>query len=268
MFVLFNFRPGYLGTAKLFPPDEDGDVFCRVNVDLVVDSGDSQAELIEFQSNSVELCRGLLGTVGVYSAELYADGGGCNCLPEVPLVDGNSHLAVTNQREVEKYYADPAAFFGAGWNVEKFDGQHLLTRDLDVVAGADYLSRIMPHQWAMARAAKARRTTYRRPRVLPEEQDLYVAGNARLQGVGYRDTDQTVEFACALNPGEHIHGWEIFALLNVIEKGELSDGSAVKTVQVVFDESWSAEQEKRPLLDIGCRVYFYGDTGELQEIVE
>ena len=41
----------------------------------------------------------------------------------------------------------------------------------------------------------------------------------------------------------------------------------MKTIRIVFLEEWMAEQEKRPLLDIGCHVWFY-DDGELNEILE
>jgi len=46
----------------------------------------------------------------------------------------------------------------------------------------------------------------------------------------------------------------------------LSGGPPVKTVRIVFLDGWAAKQEKRPLLDIGCRVYPYDTQGELVEL--
>lgn len=82
----------------------------------------------------------------------------------------------------------------------------------------------------------------------------------------HRGIKLIVEFSCVLFRGEHINGWEIFALFNIVENGKLSDGSTVSTVQIVFEECWAARQEKRPLLDIGCKVFCYRHNGELEEI--
>ncbi len=68
-----------------------------------------------------------------------------------------------------------------------------------------------------------------------------------------------LEFSCALNKGEHIQGWEIFALLGIIKQGKSAEGWAVKSVRIEFLERRMAEQEKRPLLDIGCHVWFHDD---------
>jgi hypothetical protein len=71
-----------------------------------------------------------------------------------------------------------------------------------------------------------------------------------------------LEYSCPLEAAEHIRGWEIYALLNVVKSGRLSGGPPVKTVRIVFLDGWAAKQE-RPLLDIGCRVYHYDAQGEL-----
>jgi hypothetical protein len=36
----------------------------------------------------------------------------------------------------------------------------------------------------------------------------------------------------------------------------------------VFIEEWMAQSEKRPLLDIGCKLFYYAPDGVLQEIVD
>lgn len=269
VFVQLYFETGVVGSSIRLIRDEDGLYFCSHNVDHSVLDTSTEQQLVRFQDISADLCGKLLQDPGLYAAELSAERGGATAIPDVPLVDGNSHLCVTNVDEVEATYDDPEAFWNAGWTVAaEQHGQRLLTRDLDVIGGAPYLQRILPHQWAMARAARPWHTGYSKPELHPSEAAVYSAGEARFHGVGYRQEDQVVEFACALNRGEHIHGWEIFALYNIVETGKLADGSVVKVVRVVFDESWAAEQEKRPLLDIGCKVFHYRDDGELQEITE
>jgi hypothetical protein len=45
------------------------------------------------------------------------------------------------------------------------------------------------------------------------------------------------------------------------------DGHPVDTVRVVFAEEWMAHRERRPLLDVGARVYFMDrNTGRDIEI--
>lgn len=39
-------------------------------------------------------------------------------------------------------------------------------------------------------------------------------------------------------------------------------------VRVVFMKEWMAQSEKRPLLDIGCRLFYYDAAGELRDLAD
>lgn len=265
---LGEIRGGILVTL-LFRPDPKDTSFSTLQLRRITRKEDGATDLIAFQALCQSLCRAILHRIGIYSVELRAEGGGIDCIPEVPLVDDGSHLVVTDRDEAIRAYDDPAAFWDSGWErIDEKDGRHLLARAMDTVCGPEYLARIIDQQWALARAAKPGKTSYARPRVRPEEEPIFTAGEARLHGVGYSAEEQLQEYSCALNPGEHIRGWEIYALLNIVKGGKLSDGSPVKTVRIVFMQQWMAMQEKRPLLDVGCRVYHYADDGALRELTE
>ncbi|MGI9303174.1 MAG: hypothetical protein ACR2RB_10765 [Gammaproteobacteria bacterium] len=225
------------------------------------------AEMLDFLARATEACRYVLRHGRVLQLCLFREGGGLSSVPVVPLVYGSSHLTVVTTEQVDGAYREPAMFWRAGWDAdETCDDQRLLLRGLDIEAGPDYLAQIIPHQWAMARAAKPGLTKYYLPQVEPEEERVYRAGAPTLDIVGHLAGENLVEFSCALEPGQHINGWEIFNLYGLIQAGELPDGRQVDVVRVVFLECATAEQEKRPLLDIGARVYCYDDAGELIEI--
>lgn len=195
----------------------------------------------------------------VYAADLTPEDGGAVCFPEVPLVTSNSHIVVTNVEAVEEHYDDPAAFWGAGWQrAAEDDGQILLTRALDLAAGPKYLEAILDHQWAMARAARPGEATYEAPVYRADERALFGAGAPRLRFVGYDEDARLAEYSCALAEGEHIRGWEVYALRAIVEARALPSGHPVDTVRVVFLDEPTARAEKRPLLDIGCRVFHCG----------
>jgi hypothetical protein len=226
--------------------------------------GDNAAAVIAFFRLALETSRFLLGAGCLISVSLVPDVG-ASAVPDVPIAHVNTRLLVTTGRKVEASYDDPDAFWKAGWElVETLGEQHLLARGLGVASSPDYLAEIIPHQWAMARAAKPGLTKYFLPQVLPEE-EAYRAGKPRLRIVGHKAPENVLEFSCVLEPGQHIQGWEIFDLWSVIQEGTLPDERKVETVRVVFLDRWAAEQEKRPLLDIGAKVYYYGDCGELAE---
>ena len=262
----FELAGSVLGSVML-DPKEDGPTFCAGHLQKLVSEADSQAELIDFQNRCVALCQDLLADIGLYSADLSAHGAGGECLPRVPMVDARTRITVTNREQVERNYDDPEAFWAAGWTkVAEHRGQHLLVRGGEARFGPDFLSAIIDDHWAMGRAAKSQRTRYSKPYIITEEKEIFCSGEKRLHFIGYAEDEKLMEYSCALNPGEHIHGWEIYGLFDIVTEKKTRDGSPVKTVRIVFLDEWAARQEKRPLLDIGCRVYHYDDEGELREL--
>lgn len=120
----------------------------------------------------------------------------------------------------------------------------------------------------MARAAKAGLVKYYNPEIQPEEEELFFAGEARLSLVGFLQQEQMVEFTCCVESEEHIQGWEIYELYQWIQEGALLDGTEIKGIRVVFPDQQMAEQEKRPLLDIGTKVIYLNYLSEDVEITQ
>ena len=255
---------------RTFPPASGQPAFCTLEVRFIVRFETALSECIEFQQRCADLSSRLLATFAVHSLQLVPREGGCHCLPDVPLVDGCSHLVVATEQEVSEFYSEPAAFWNAGWAVAgKRDDQRLLARAMDLVAGPDFLACIIDGQWSMARGAKPGETGYGDPIVLPEAAPVFNAGPARLEFVGYSAADELIEYSCVLSEGQHIQGWEVFALRDIVKTKRTPDGKApVEVVRVVFLEEWMARSEKRPLLDVGCKVFYYAADGELAEILE
>jgi hypothetical protein len=76
-----------------------------------------------------------------------------------------------------------------------------------------------------------------------------------------------VEFSCSVEPDEHIRGYEIYYLRELVRRKQSRDGTPITSVRVVFYEQEMAEREKRPLLDVGVHVYYqHPDTGDLVEV--
>jgi hypothetical protein len=97
---------------------------------------------------------------------------------------------------------------------------------------------------------------------------VFEAGAAGLEPVGYSAAEQLLEYSCVVQNGEHLQGWEIYAVKNIVDRGQTSDGRRAKTVRVVFLDERAARQEKRPLLDVGCRVFATADDGSLKELTD
>lgn len=213
------------------------------------------------------LARGLLerGVVAAASANRQDSG---SCVPLVPIAGTRRPLVITDDRAVAEVYDRPDEFWSAGWTVERFGERALLTRCQRVISRADILRETLDHQWQMARAAKPGLVAYGYPRILDEEKPIFEAGEPRLQPVGQTPAG-LAEYACTLERGDHLRGFEIFYLWELIERKQFRDGKPLTGVRVVFLEEWMAVSEKRALLDIGAQV-FYEDraTGEAVEYVE
>jgi hypothetical protein len=245
-----------------------GDGFSLRLVREFPDGADSKTPLA-FLAGAAAVCRGLAAETEAVWAKLIPIGGGATCIPDPPLVEANSHVVLTSEPEVEENYDAPQAFWDSGWeSIESFGTRRLLLRGMDAVAGAQYLEKIIGQQWQLARAAKPRRTAYALPQPEPSELPIFRAGRSQLEFVGYQPGEEAVEYSCTLAKGDQIPGWEIYELWDLLQEGKLKDGRPIKTVRVVFLEEWAAKQEKRPLLDIGCRVFHYDDDGELRELTD
>lgn len=214
-------------------------------------------------------CRAALADGALAGASLRRQGNGADFLPEVPVAGGQTHLVAASRAEVEEAYEDADAFFAAGWDArDEGGGCVLLARALGASGSAGFAAAVQSSQWALARAARPRRTSYYAPRPLPGEEAVFHAGAPVLHAVGYAPVEQVLEFAAAPAPGEHVCGWEVYALADVVRRGATEDGRPVRTVRVVFADGETARAERRPLLDNGVRVFVDDGTGALREVPE
>ena len=199
----------------------------------------------------------------------YWVGGGAKCLPKVPLVSDRSHVVLTTEAQVQTAYDQPEVFWDAGWSsIEQAGEARLLLRATNITSSVDFLRAVLPHQWALARAAKPKQTRYYLPNPLPAEETILNSGEQALNIYGYNDELKRIEYTCYLERDVHIGGWEILGLMELLRKGTLPDGLPVEQARVLFYERWMAEQEKRPLLDIGAQVsYIAGDGAETDLVV-
>ena len=203
-------------------------------------------------------------------AEMFAVRSGGSKLricPHPPLAITPWQMVFVSERSVAGSYDDPRAFWNAGWERrEDFASGSLLVRGEFVDDDVAYLERVVPMQWKLARAAKAGLTKYFRPVYEDEVEAIYRQGESVLHPSGYVEGQRLAEFTCYVGADEHIPGWEIYGLWGIRKEGKLSDGRAVDTVRVVFADRDMALRERRPLLDIGARVFY--DYTSITEITE
>ncbi|MDX2425939.1 MAG: hypothetical protein QNK15_06760 [Cycloclasticus sp.] len=242
----------------------------RYVLNLVVDlEASGSMSMIEFLASARRICASLLQQNVLTYAKTYNDGGGLNCIPDVPLVEGSGHIVLVTKADVDESYLDSNAFWNSGWDSnEVFGDYHLLSRGLEIESSLEYLAEILPMQWTMARAARAGLTGYYIPQVLSEEERIYRQGERTLNIVGHESGDNTIELTCILEPGEQINGWEIFDLFGLLETGALPDGRLVEAIRIVFLNQQTAFQEQRVLLDIGVDVFYYDEVGELLQLTD
>jgi hypothetical protein len=228
---------------------------------VLADRNDYVAELIHF-------ARGLLARGAITKAVIERFDDGNACVPFVPLAETRRPLVLTDEAEVAAHYERPAEFWSAGWTRETYGSKTLLTRCQYAIDKAEVLAETIDDQWQMARAAKPKRTVYADPVVTPEEKEIFERGEPRLIQVGV-NAEGLVEFSCSVEPDEHIRGYEIYYLRELVVRKQSRDGTPITSVRVVFYDQAMAKREKRPLLDVGVRVYYqHPDTGDLVEVSE
>lgn len=258
--------PALTATLQADLPDPGGGFTFHLSRE--VSPGDSDESLVAFLGEAASLCRTAAERTDAVKAQLIPVAGGATCIPAPPLVGHNSHIALTSEKEVEANYDSPETFWSIGWeSIEELGSRRMLLRGMDVVGGPEFLRKIIDQQWLLARAAKPGKTAYFLPQPESSERGIFLSGTPRLHVVGYNQAERLVEYSCAMSRGDRIPGWQIYELWNLVQEGALSDGRLVETVRVVFFDQWAALQERRPLLDIGCRV-FHEAAGELRELTE
>ena len=165
--------------------------------------------------------------------------------------------AVLPKPFIAGWFVSAEACLDSGWeSVEHLDGDMVfLKRATGAVLATEFRQAVEEHAWALARVARPGEIEVMMTPVPPEELSIHRQGPRRLERVGIDGSE--VEFSCILGPGEHLAGWEI------CEVGELV---AQQPMRVVFFDGEQARAEARPLRTLGVRVCFLGAQAELVDV--
>jgi hypothetical protein len=207
--------------------------------------------------------------------------------PQAPLARYN-HVVTVTEAEVTDAYDDPGSFWQCWNRVERIGDQRVCIRALDKLEVEDWLADTFESTMHLARIAKPKRTNYLTPGKVPaafapwwEYGDIIAderAGYPALSFVGYAPATRTVEYAgfCTTTDiakggpdPRHVLIREIHEVRALVKAKQDREGRPVDTVRIVFLEEWMARRERRPLLDVGARVFFMDrKTGRDIEITD
>lgn len=190
------------------------------------------------------------------------------CIPVVPVVK-DYQLILTTATEIEASYENCDAFYSLAWDkVEKIGDLIILERASYYVDNISFLKHIWWDQWTLARIAKPGLVKYYAVQLQEDEKPIFYQGEQLLHPSEYFADEKRKVYSASVSVQNHINGWEIFALREALQKGRTLDGEEVRYIDVIFVDRDMAACERRPLLDIGCRVFFFNDDGELAEWTE
>ena len=194
--------------------------------------------------------------------------------PQPPLARYN-HVVTVTDAEVADAYDDPDSFWQCWDRVERVGDHRVCIRALDKLEVRDWLDETFESTMYLARIAKPKRTNYLtpgnvRPAFAPwwEYGDIIAderAGYPALLFVGYAPSTRTIEYAGFCTDTDiakggpdprHVLIREIHEVRALIKAKKDRQGHPVDTVRIVFAEEWMARRERRPLLDVGARVFF------------
>ncbi len=213
------------------------------------------------------LARDLLHTGAVVRARV-TPVGYAMCAPWLPIARVADTAVLTSESEVGEHFERPESFWRSWSSVERFGEMRFCVRAEDATTSVDLLRSTQAQQWEMLRALKPGHLA--RPDMLaapkPDEAAVFEEGTARLDPVGYLPNSRTVELSYARPAGDHIRGWEIQHLAEIVEEKALPDGRPVDRARVVFLERAAADIEKRALLEYGIAVFYMDAAGAAVEI--
>jgi hypothetical protein len=202
-------------------------------------------------------------------------------VPEPPIARTN-HFVITTEAEVADAYDDPEAFWCAWQTIDMIGEHRLCTRGLADLDEYAWLARTFESTMHMARSAKADLTTYYLKPYWKEEFAAWwefgdyraeKAGYPALAPVGYDPDTRAFEMFGFITKTplylggpepRHVLIREIYELRKLARRKQVREGQPLDAVNVVWAERWMAMSERRPLLDVGAKV-FYMD-GDKQRI--
>ncbi|MFO0568521.1 MAG: hypothetical protein U0263_22865 [Polyangiaceae bacterium] len=218
--------------------------------------------VVAFETLVHELCA---AGAPLARARLEHDSTGLHWLPRLPEIGGATYLFAGSPALLAGCWDDvDGAITAGGWERRDEGGRLFLTRALRAETNLEFLEATVDGQWAMARLARPRVCHYDvDDGPVENEMTLFRRGDRRLFSAGYRPDDETALFSCVVDEGQHVQPWEVWTLGQALRRGTLPSGDSVRAVHVIFADRASALRERRPLLDVGVTVQFYGDDGAL-----
>lgn len=201
-------------------------------------------------------------------ARLEHDSSGLRWLPRLPQIGGAAYLFAGSRELLARGWDDiDRAITAGGWERRNEGSLLFLTRALHAETNLEFIEAAADGQWAMARLARPGVCHYEvGDGPVENELALFRRGDRRLFSVGYRADDQTALFSCFLDEDQHVQPWEVWTLGQALHRGVMPSGDLVKAVRVIFANRASALRERRPLLDVGVTVQYYGDDGALSTL--
>jgi hypothetical protein len=222
----------------------------------------------------VQVARRALDLPAFDHAAVKRTAGGFTCfMPEPPIAQTN-HFVITTEAAVTEAYDDPEAFWCAWQTIDMIGEHRLCTRGLADLDEHSWLARTFESTMDMARSAKADLTTYYAKPYWGEEvapwweygdYQAEKAGYPALAPVGYDPETRAFELfgfitKTPLSVGgpepRHVLVREIYELRKLARRKQVREGQPLDAVHVVWAERWMAMSERRPLLDVGAKVFY------------
>ena len=249
---------------------EDFDYQSSNSVSLTLSSGDLSGDQTPERTRNVidshvYLVRQLVKAFPVLNGHIYRNTE--SYAPITPHASDENILYIVNSKDVEASYNTPDLYWQSWDEVEPLENDRfLVTKALDIEDELAYKLYVYPKIWQLARDAKPHFTQYASPSF--SDYDIpYIDGpEATTRQVGYHADEQWIEYTAYPPENGHILPREIYAFRKWLVAGQLDSGEPIKEVRISFQNLKTAEQEKRPLLDIGCRIFYYDNLGELVEL--
>ena len=197
--------------------------------------------------------------------------------PPLPPLARCNHIVTVTDSEVADAYDDPVSFWRCWDRIEQVGDLRVCLRGLHDLDDEAWLARTFESTMHLARTAKPRQTIYSAPWHGPQSAafapwweygDIIAderAGYPALSFVGYAPSTRTIEYAGFCTNTDiakggpdprHVLIREIHEVRALVKAKKDREGRPVDTVRIVFAEEWMARRERRPLLDVGARVFF------------
>lgn len=201
-----------------------------------------------------------------------------------PPIAAHRHVITTTEADVAAAYEDPSIFWKQWAHVLKIGERRLCIRASEAADIENYLAETFEGNMALARHARPGLTEYGLPdarlrQKLERDYDAWwvlgpysdeKGGLPALTFIGRDANTDVIHYTGFIERDGTEHGRvQIRELIDVKDQGFSDEGDRVPgRVHVLFLDEWMARQERRPLRDVGARVFFYAEDGTKVEIID